>query len=289
MSRLFDQGHAVIIGVGEDLPVTVSDAAAIENMLLDTSRCAYPQDQVRLLTNKDATRKNITSALEWLAKTAGPNDTAIIYFSGHGIENPDFYLIPFGYSWKDLPNTAISGTEFTTLLQQITVRKLLVLLDCCHAGGQGDPKSFIKSPIPSEAIEELKTSSGRVIIASSRKNELSWTGNPYSQFTMAVLEGFAGYGASEEDGFARVFDLALHVARIVPQRTGDKQHPILKISNVEDNFAIAWYSGGHKAPKELPWMPGGVSIQTNTGYDEKKQNTWRRMLEEFRTNLLCIL
>jgi hypothetical protein len=177
MSANFTQGYAVIVGVGADLPVTIDDATAIADLLQDSTRCAYPVNQIRLLTGENARRANVLSALEWLAKAAGPDATAIVYFSGHGIEDPDYHLLTFGYDLTDLPNTTISGVEFTECLRVIQAKKLLVLLDCCHAGGQAEAKGLVKSPLPLSIIGELGSSSGRIIVASSRKSELSWTGN----------------------------------------------------------------------------------------------------------------
>jgi hypothetical protein len=286
MLQSFSHGYAVVVGVGADLPVTIEDAKAISSTLLDPTRCAYPEHQVRLLTGESARRDHIVSSLKWLAQSASEDDTAIVYFSGHGTENPGFYLVPFGFEWQNLENTAISGTEFTELLRSIKARKLLVLLDCCHAGGQAEAKGFVKSPISSAALDELGRSSGRVVIASSRKDEVSWTGNPYSQFTMAVLEALSGQGAFEQDGFARVLDLGTHVTRVVPERTGDKQHPILKVHNLEDNYALAWYAGGEKMPKKLSWMLG--SSESSTVFEITQINAKRSMLGNYRENLLLI-
>jgi Caspase domain len=286
MAQSFSHGYAVVVGVGADLPVTIDDARAISNTLIDPSRCAYPTDQVRLLTGEGARRDHIVSALTWLATSTGSADTAIVYFSGHGTERPDFYLVPYGFDWSHLTGTAISGVEFTALLRGIHAGKLLVLLDCCHAGGQAEAKNFIKSPMPINAFEELAHSSGRVVIASSRKDEASLTGDPYSQFTMAVIEAFAGFGAFERDGFARVLDLTLHVARFVPNRTGDKQHPIIKVSNLQDNFAIAWYAGGSTTPKALSWQASAPI--SSPIIDNTKIATLRRMLANYRENLQLI-
>ena len=97
MSAVFSPGHAVAIGVGADLPVTLDDAAGVARSLHDSNRCAYPSDQVRLLTGEDAYRDAVLSALDWLAVAAVPDATALFYFSGHGVETPDYYLMPYGY------------------------------------------------------------------------------------------------------------------------------------------------------------------------------------------------
>lgn len=247
----FSNGYALIIGVGADLPVTVKDAQAIYNVLRDSGRCAYPENQVQLLTEAQANRKNIITELERLSKVSkeNPESTIIIYFSGHGGHMPDYYMVPYGYNPNDIDNTAISGNVFTNKLRSIKSKKLLVLLDCCHAGGVADVKGFNKAPAPTDLFESLSKSSGRVIIASSQQNEVSYTGTPFSEFTKSLLEGFCGLGASEKDGYARVLDIAMYVGRWVPNRTQDKQHPIIKVNNLEDNFILAFYAGGSKEPK----------------------------------------
>ncbi|HVG18851.1 MAG TPA: caspase family protein [Blastocatellia bacterium] len=286
MSGAFLNGYAVVIGVGADLPVTIEDARAITDELLNPSRGAYPPDQVRLLTGEGARQEHIIGALNWLTESAGEDDIAIVYYSGHGLEVPEFLLVPYGFDKDDVEGTAVSGEAFTELLRNVRTQKLLVLLDCCHAGGQAEAKNASKSPMPPSVMNELRSSSGRVVIASSRKDESSWTGNPYSQFTMAILEALAGYGAFEQDGFARVLDLALYVGRVVPERTDDKQHPIIKVSNLEDNFAIAWYAGGDKNPKPLSWRPS--MLMADPVSSDGQVSTWVSMLSNYRTNLLLI-
>jgi uncharacterized caspase-like protein len=292
MPAVFSQGYAVIIGVGADLPVTVHDATAVADLLRDPARCAYPPDQVRLLTEEGARRDAILTALDWLALRTGanPEATAVVFFSGHGLEMPDYYLMPFGYDLDRLGETAISGETFTEKLRVVVARKLLVLLDCCHAGGIGEAKAarapMVKSPLPPSAVETLGRGSGRVIIASSRKDEVSWTGTPYSAFTAALLESLAGYGAFEQDGYARVLDTALWVGRKVPDRTDDRQHPIVKVSRLEDNFALAYYAAGEKQPKRLDWTADVPAV--TPGLDAAQVGTWQRMVANYRENLLLI-
>jgi hypothetical protein len=64
LSNTFWHGHALLIGVGADLPATVKDATAIRDVLVNPSRAAYPVDQVELLTETGAVRKNILEALD---------------------------------------------------------------------------------------------------------------------------------------------------------------------------------------------------------------------------------
>lgn len=256
----FTQGHALLIGVGADLPNTVDDALGLSAIFKDTQRCAYPPTQVTTLTSQGATRDHILTALEAL-KSVPSDTTVVVYFSGHGYQvttpiGPAYYLMPYGYDAKTLYKTAVSGQELTTALKAIPAKKLLLLLDCCHAGGLDPTKAvgmeLTKHPLPPEATTLLAQGSGRAIIASSTADELSYAGKPYSAFTLALIEALAGEGASQKDGYVRLADLALYTGRKVPQRTADRQHPILNFQQA-DNFVVAYYAGGDTVPKGVPF------------------------------------
>jgi hypothetical protein len=269
---VFDQGYALVVGVGADLPNTVDDAVGLADILKDPARCAFPSDQVHLLTGEGATRDGVLAALDSLSASTGSQSAVIVYYSGHGyrVASPTgdfYYLLPYGYDLNRLYQTAVSGAEFTDRLRAIPARKLLVLLDCCQAGGVGEAKApglqLTKSPLPPEARSLLAEGSGRVLIASSQEDELSFAGRPYSAFTLALIEALCGTGVARKDGTVRVADLALHAREVVPGRTGGRQHPILHFEQA-DNFALAYYAGGETQPKGLPFA-GEPEIEPEPG------------------------
>ncbi len=275
MGTMFRQGHALVIGVGADLPTTtVDDAQGLAGILKDQGRCAYPPDQVQLLTGPAATRDAILAALDALAQRADEDAAVVVYFSGHGYRvstslDDVYFLMPYGYDINQLKTTAIKGAEFAARLRAIPAKKLLVLLDCCHAGGVGEAKAphieaLTKSPLPSEAVDLLHEGSGRVLIASSREDELSFAGKPYSAFTLALIEALSGEGVAKKDGAVRVSDLALHTRQVVPGRTNDRQHPVLHFEHA-DNFVLAYYAGGDTQPKGLPFPVESVEIEPQPG------------------------
>ena len=134
MTKQFNNGYALIVGVGADLPNTVDDAVGLADILKDPDRCAYPKEQVHLLTAEGADRHHILAALESLSKSTDDQSTVVVYFSGHGhlvtsTMGQAYYLMPYGYNLDNLFQTAISGVEFTEKLRKIRAQKLLVLLD----------------------------------------------------------------------------------------------------------------------------------------------------------------
>lgn len=277
----FRRGYALLVGVGADLPNTSKDAQGLANILGDAERCAYPAEHIHLLTDAGATRDAVLAALDTLAQSTSAQSTVVVYFSGHGYQvtttaGPAHYLLPHGYDVSRLYQTAISGHEFTQKLRAIPAQKLLVLLDCCHAGGVGDAKGLelAKSPLPPEAVGLLEEGSGRVLVASSREDELSYAGNPYSAFTLALVEALSGTGVAKKDGYVRVADLAMHAREVVPGRTKGKQHPILHFEEA-DNFVLAYYAGGDTQPKGLPFK---VEPQI-----EPEPGAWRELNQSGQT------
>jgi hypothetical protein len=122
---------------------------------------------------------------------------------------------------------------------------------------------MVKSPLPQAAQALLAEGSGRVLVASSREDELSYAGKPYSAFTLALIEALSGIGMAKQDGYVRAADLALHARQVVPGRTKDRQHPILHFEQA-DNFVLAYYAGGEKEPKGLPFA-GEPEIEPEPG------------------------
>jgi hypothetical protein len=262
----FSNSHALLIGVGADLPITVQDATALKTVLVDPTRAAYPLEQVELLTEAAANRQGILDAFDRLIKRTNnnPNAAVLVYFSGHGgrIERPgappEYFLIPYGYDPCRRTNTAISGLEFTDKIKAIEARKLVIFLDCCHAGGvpalkePGD--TFVKSPLPPDLLGALESGSGWVVVASSQENEYSYTGTPYSVFTTCLLEALEGKAVVNQDGYARILDVLIYLFKHVPERAAGSQHPLVKrVLDLGDNFPLCYYAGGSKhAPGQAP-------------------------------------
>lgn len=257
----FKNSYALIVGIANylkvrKLPETVlQDARDVDALLRSPEHCGYLDDHVRLLLDQQATASGLRAGLRWLAEVAEPNDTVLFFFSGHGgrILNGPYagnYLIPYECDPLDLAGTALSGYEITNLLRKIRAQRLLVLFDCCYAGGTGDTKGIgltretFKSGLDEPYYERLAHGTGRVIMASSRSDEESLVlpGMSNSLFTHCLLEALRGAARTRGDGLIRVFDVFDYVSEEVPAR--GPQHPIFKANDLENNFPIALYLGG---------------------------------------------
>lgn len=265
--------RALLIGVGDylhprfaSLPATVRDAEAIAAVLADSNRCGYLSDNVEVLTGEKATAADIRTALKRLAKATDTDSAVFVFFSGHGGRVPEngiwrSYLCPREADPSFLPQTAISGDEFSTLLSAIPARKLLVMLDACHAAGAAGLKApdgmpMWKAGLPDEYYESLGLGSGRVIIASSKETQYSYVRQQgdLSLFTHHLCEALGGKAAVRGDGLIHVLDVFHHVSEAV-QNDQPSQTPILKVKDMDLNFAIALDHGGKSAGVSLSASP----------------------------------
>lgn len=262
MSEFTTTAHALLIGVGgythprfASLPATVRDAQAIAAVLTDPARCGYRSSNVCMLTGEQATAANIRAAMKSLVQSTNSQSTVFLYFSGHGGRVREkgvwsAYLCPREANSDDLAHTAIPGDEFSSLLAAIPARKLLVMLDACHASGAADLKTadgalLWKTGLAESYYEALTQGSGRVVIASSRDNEYSYVRpqGDLSLFTWHLRQALSGKAAIRGDGLIHVLDVFHYINESV-QADKPGQTPILKIKDLDLNFPIALDRGG---------------------------------------------
>ena len=257
MAELFTRGYAVVIGIADYLHVTelpdnvTKDAKDISDLLRPKDYCAYPDKNIKGLYDKSATADNIRRELKWLARVTTPEDTAIVFFSGHGgSSGKRSFLIPFDCRPDDLEGTALESSELTSLLSAIRAERLAVLFDACHAAGAAEVKAIqpfasFKAGFDNETYNGLAQGVGRVFMASCRPDELSYVIPPMqnSVFTHFLLQALQGSAPSADGRHIGVFETFQFVSDNVPT-VAKKQHPVFKAHNVENNFALALYKGG---------------------------------------------
>jgi hypothetical protein len=96
----------------------------------------------------------------------------------------------------DLSNTAMSSDELVSRLDAIQTARQVILIDACHAGGIGSSKSARQElkGFGKSGFDALSQGSGRVLLTSSRPDELSGIliGARNSIFTTALVEALEG-------------------------------------------------------------------------------------------------
>jgi len=133
--------HALIIGINAyerwpRLQTAVKDASALRNVLVDLY--GFPEENVHLLTDKEASRLNIIRHLRHIASGLTDQDNLLIYFAGHGqidAFTSDGYWIPVDGFPKE-PATWISHSLLKGILgsDKMRAKNVLVIADSCYSG-----------------------------------------------------------------------------------------------------------------------------------------------------------
>jgi hypothetical protein len=275
------QAHALFVGIAayrhlRPLSKTTTDACDLHDLLIQSG---YPAASLALLSDGQATKPAISDRLDWLARRTGPDDTVLIFFSGHGAQRiggfePGEYLCPVEADWYNLRGSAISDEEFTTALRAIRARRVVVFLDACHSGGVGQPKDAalqIKAGLSEATYDRLAEGRGRAVIASCRPDEVSWElpGMRNGLFTHYLLKGLRG-AAAKPDGSVGILDLFTYVSEQVPQHK--PQHPLFK-GEIELNFAVTVGAKPPVAPAQPEQTPPEPAAPPEPLEDEMDLNT----------------
>jgi choice-of-anchor C domain-containing protein len=268
--------HAIVIGIGDydidtlRLSAAARDAERVAEFLRRKDRTGGYD--VRLLTEKAATRRAIGLALEDVRARSGPNDTVLFFFSGHGIrdESGEGHLCPVDVDPRDIDDTGYALAKVKAKLQQARARQKVILLDCCHSGSLGDSifaKGGGASWVTAQQMQKLAEGTGIVILSSSQASQRSWEdtgpgGTGLGYFTKYLLRGLEGEadgawaeGKGNSDGLVSITELASYIYyranNEVLERHGSPQQAELAM-NISGNLFLSLIPSGEAPPSPPP-------------------------------------
>ena len=249
-----NQAFAVVVGISEysnigqggldNLIYADNDARVFANAL---KKQGWSADHIKLLTNKQATQRNITIALEsWLTK-AGPKDLVVLFWSGHGFPDPeDPEKVYFACYDTDIriPATGYRMDQVHRILRERRCRNVVVMADTCHAGKlitRGDEKGVSIRPFVEKIKRKNNIPKGWIFMVGAdvdRKaiEHSSWS---HGAFTHCLLEALSGKADGYEsvgllDGIVTMGELRSYMNSVMPEKTqqilGVAKRPIITTS-----------------------------------------------------------
>jgi metacaspase-1 len=138
--------HALLVGINDyksinDLQGCINDVTNVRNIL--KNYFGYTNNDIRVLIDERATKKNILYRLENMVKKSKAGDSLIFHFSGHGSQirdrdndelndHMDELICPYNMNWDD-------GYITDDMLREILDKlpkgvKMEIILDSCHSG-----------------------------------------------------------------------------------------------------------------------------------------------------------
>lgn len=161
-----------------------------------------PQNDVRaigeLLTGKfgfeaeyliDPKRSDITRALMRYQKELEPEDSFLLYFAGHGIENyGDGYWLPSTASYED-DTEWVSNDYVTRKLKALQATNVLVVSDSCFSGTLSRGVKVGENKSSESAFELFSKTKSRLVITSGNLTPvIDGGGGEHSLFARGLLE-----------------------------------------------------------------------------------------------------
>jgi uncharacterized caspase-like protein len=238
---------AVVIGISQyktvrSLKYADKDALAFRDYL--TRNVGVTPNHMTVLTNEQATLFNLKRSLGTeLKRKAGPKDTVIIYYAGHGAPEADAsspdgdglekYLIPYDADPQDLYSTALPMREVETIFHRLSAERVIFITDSCYSGataGRTFSTAARRATLSDGFLTRLSKGKGRVVLTASRAGEVSEERDDlgHGVFTYYLLEGLQGKADVDGDGLITVDEAYSYLSTHVPQATGQNQHPVKK-------------------------------------------------------------
>jgi hypothetical protein len=262
------QRWALIVGIGsftdpniQPLKYTASDAQSFQKTLLDPKIGNFPPDHVHSLLNDDATTKNIKMQLNWLARSAGPDDTVVVYVATHGSSRD---LDTVGVNYIITHDTEIGAnidpdSLYATALPMVDIANAIatrvkasraaIFLDTCYSGNAAvkDNKIMapgIKNSAPSaKMLDHIKQGSGRMVFAASGTDQESLESDTlrHGFFTYYLVQALQQQGGLTP--LSKIFDYTQqHVSQTVAtefKQYNLQQNPVMSRSEDNTDFALA--------------------------------------------------
>jgi hypothetical protein len=183
--------YGLCVGIGDYSLARLASGQPPQNLHADrdavqmrqawtTQTKMYDRPEIKLLTNRTATRQAILKELKAFEQL-NPDDRVVLFFSGHGdLQDKgrrEFVFICADYNAANAAATSLSSQELMEAMAKVPCQKV-VLLDACHAGGVDPVRSL------------TALGQGPVILASCAGSEKSLEHNQRELgiFTCGILD-----------------------------------------------------------------------------------------------------
>ncbi|MEV4252730.1 DEAD/DEAH box helicase [Spirillospora sp. NPDC049652] len=220
--------------------------------------------ETNLALDHDVTKKNFLTEIRHVANQCGPDDLAVITFSGHG--TVDGELVMHDSVPDKLHETGLPLRELLEAVEQIRARQVIVVLDCCFVGGfvEGGPAWYpAKTAGPStseharrgsaltpEHLVDKFSGKGRVVIAASGEGQIAYEDKwlRHGVLTHHLIQALLGRGIDVQNNRISFMTLVEHVMRKVHSNPGTirkpRQEPV--VGAVTGLMSIEMFTVGKK-------------------------------------------
>lgn len=269
---------ALVIGISKfrdknipPLTYPAKDAKDFADILRDPNYGRFKRENVKVLTDEEATTVEIKKQIDELIGKVQPEDLVVFYLSSHGSPRQSSntganYVATYDTELSSLYATSLAMVRLVDDLDVfMKAQRVVIFLDACYsgaAGGKLSPRnsggrdsvahSSVESSvqggkqlepegqgISEEILNRIGQSAGRVIIAASRANEVSWESDKLKN---GIFTYYLNQALRQNNGLSPIKDvfdsLSTEVAKRAFAEKNQSQHPILVTSDGQDQVDI---------------------------------------------------
>jgi TPR repeat protein len=196
-------------------------------------------------------------AIERYFQSAGPDDTLLLFVSGHGDKDADgdLYFLAQDTDRDLLSSTAIGAHFVSKQAARSRAKQKVLLIDTCYSGAFAKGHVF-KSGSAAITAEDFGENGGRgtaiITAASSTQlaSEAAAEGRMQSRFTRHLIEGIET-GAADVNGTGNItLDELFDYVRAALRREGPGQEP-KRLNAIDGDMVIA----RNPVPRAVPLAP----------------------------------
>lgn len=252
------KNKALLVGINKypdprnELRGCVNDILDMEYFITERNT-VYQKQNVKKLTNQQATKKSIELQIQWLIEGAQPGDQLLFHYSGHGAQAPtlqphletdglDEIICPYDFNGSN--ETTLRDKDFAKLFAHIPEGVHFIWIsDSCHAEDLSrDPQmqwegsyryfmgakeafqeNYLHEGLKDELQEGLTTPFNGALLSACASSELSadaYINKRYNgAFTYYLIKNLLQYGDSKP------MDLIIQLVNSDLQHNGYDQRP----------------------------------------------------------------
>jgi uncharacterized caspase-like protein len=258
---------ALVIGIAsfEDkvippLNYTASDARSFADVLLSAQYGQFKPENVHILLNDQATTRHIKEQLNWLARSAAPDDLVVVYIAAHGspreVDTAGVsYIITHDTDiGTDINNPDVDSLYATALpmvdvanavATRVRAERTAIFLDTCFSGNAAQPQNKLIAPgiasgsVAPATLDHIRQGSGRIIFTASGVNEESLESDSikHGYFTYYLVQALEQQSGSIplSQAFAYV---SQHVRDRAQTEAHAEQNPVMSRSEGNTDFSL---------------------------------------------------
>jgi formylglycine-generating enzyme required for sulfatase activity len=238
--------YALLIGISKyanpalNLSFAAADAQSLSKVLLDPEVGAYKPENVRLLVDEQATRRNVASALTtWLGNRVTADDSVLIFYSGHGAlgNAGEAYWVTYDADPEDLASSALSNKEIVSAIASLPAKRKITLIDSCFS--EATAKRY-RALVPTNVFDQFR-GTGVVTITASTGQQKSVEVSGHGAFTYHLLDALRGKADTNDNGVVELDEIWTYLNERVQKTAadaGNRQTPVLMAERMEHGFPV---------------------------------------------------